>query len=75
MIRDRLVVGIRDARLSQRMQLDPKLTLESAKKTIRQSEAIHDQQRVLKGATEPTNLDTIRPQRKRADRRDQPRGG
>jgi len=75
MIRDRLVVGYRDARLSQRMQLDPKLTLESAKKTLRQSEAIHDQQQVLKGATEPTNLGAIRPQCKWADRRDQLRGG
>ena len=29
-IRDRLVVGMRDARLSQRLQLDSKLTLEKA---------------------------------------------
>lgn len=32
MIRDRLVVGIRDSALSKRLQLDPKLTLETAKK-------------------------------------------
>ena len=36
MIRDRLVVGIRDTTLSERLQMDPKLTLESAKKAIRQ---------------------------------------
>ena len=36
MIRDRLVVGIRDTMLSERLQLDPKLTLESAKKAVRQ---------------------------------------
>jgi pyruvate-formate lyase len=35
MIRDRLVVGIRDLSLSERLQLDPKLTLEAAKKAVR----------------------------------------
>ena len=36
MIRDRLVVGIRDCSLSVKLQLDPSLTLETAKKSIRQ---------------------------------------
>ena len=49
MIRDRLVVGIRDNALSKRLQLNPKLTLETAKKAIRQHEAVHEQQRELKG--------------------------
>ena len=40
MIRDRLVVGIRDHALSEKMQMDPKLTLETVKKTIRQKEAV-----------------------------------
>ena len=31
MIRDRLVVGIRDSLLSEKLQLDPALTLEKAK--------------------------------------------
>ena len=39
MSRDRLVVGIRDAVLSQLLQLDADLTLETAKKKIRQREA------------------------------------
>ena len=52
MIRDRLVVGIRDAALSQQLQLDPELTLEKAKKKIRQREAVGEQQRELKGAAE-----------------------
>ena len=34
MIRDRLVVIIRDCSLSEKLQLDPSLTLETAKKTI-----------------------------------------
>jgi hypothetical protein len=38
MIRDRLVVGIRDSVLSERMQMDPDLTLENAKKMARQKE-------------------------------------
>ena len=36
MIRDRLVVGIRNQALSQQLQMDPELTLERAKKRIRQ---------------------------------------
>ena len=48
MIRDRLVVGIRDAALSQQLQLDPKLTLEKAKTRIRQQEAVGQQQKALK---------------------------
>ena len=36
LIRDRLVVGIRDAALSERLQLDGDLTLEKVKKAIRQ---------------------------------------
>ena len=40
MIRDRLVVGIRDTALSEKLQLDAELTLEKAKKSIRQREAV-----------------------------------
>ena len=36
MLRDRLVVGIRDTALSEKLQMDAKLTLDIAKKTIRQ---------------------------------------
>ena len=49
MIRDRLVVGIRDCSLSEKLHLDLSLTLETEKKTIRQQEAVHEQQKVLKG--------------------------
>ena len=51
MIRDRLVVGIRNGQLSERLQLDPDLTLEKAKKVIRQQEAVHQQQETLKGSS------------------------
>ena len=44
MIRDRLVVGIKDSVLSERLQLDSNLTLETAKKAIHQREAVQEQQ-------------------------------
>ena len=47
MIRDRIVVGIRDSALSEGLQLDPELTLEKAKKLVRQREAVHEQQQFL----------------------------
>ena len=50
MIRDRLVVGIRDKVLSERLQLDPELTLEKAKSMLRQKEAVHSQQQALQEA-------------------------
>ena len=40
MIRDRLVIGIRDAQLSERLQLEPNLTLAKAEKLIRQRYAV-----------------------------------
>ena len=59
MIRDRLVVGIQNAALSQRLQMDAALTLEKAKTTIRQQEAVKEQQSILSGSEGP-NVDAIR---------------
>ena len=42
MLRDRLVVGIRDLSLSEKLQTDPMLTLEKAKPLIRQKAAAKD---------------------------------
>ena len=39
MIRDRIVVGLQDARLSEKLQLDGALTLDKAVNTVRQAEA------------------------------------
>ncbi len=47
MLRDRLVVGIRDVGLSEKMQTDPRLTLESAKTLIRQKEAAKEHRKEL----------------------------
>ena len=52
MIRDRLVVGLRDAKLSERLQLDTDLTLETALIKARQSETVHQQQPFLRGKEE-----------------------
>ena len=50
MIRDRIVVGIRDGPLSQKLQLESDLTLERAKTLVRQREAVHEQQALLRHA-------------------------
>ncbi|UYV68487.1 hypothetical protein LAZ67_5004459, partial [Cordylochernes scorpioides] len=44
LIRDRIVVGVRDKALSERMQLDSELTLEKTVKMVRQQEAVRQQQ-------------------------------
>lgn len=49
LIRDRLVVGLNDLRLSERMQLDKDLTLEKAIDMARQTEAVKQQQSNLRG--------------------------
>ena len=47
MIRDRIVVGIRDSSLSAKLQMDPDLTLEKAKQVVHQQEAVRKQQAIL----------------------------
>ena len=49
LIRDRIVVGIRDASLSERLQMDLELVLEKAKTVIQQREAVRKQQVTIKG--------------------------
>ena len=49
MISDRIVVGLRDANLSVKLQMDPELTLDKAVTLARQSEAIKQQQAVVRG--------------------------
>ena len=47
LIRDRLVVGICDNALSERLQMEAELTLDKAKRLIRQREAVKEQQETL----------------------------
>ncbi|KAJ8888839.1 hypothetical protein PR048_008333 [Dryococelus australis] len=60
---DRLVVGIQDKKLSESLQLDANLTLESAIMKARQSEAVGKQQvvvqRSMKETTVEDNIDRI----------------
>lgn len=61
LLRDRLVVGIADKKLSEQLQMDADLTLEKAKKIIRQKEAVHEQSSDLMGRSNPSlNLDAIK---------------
>ena len=49
MIRDWIVVGIHNGKLSERLQLDPDLSLASEVSQARQSEAVKSQQLLLRG--------------------------
>ena len=51
MIRDRIVVGIRNTFLSEKLQLDAELTLTTAVAKVRQAEAVKKQQPLLRGET------------------------
>ena len=64
MIRDRLVVGIKDGPLSEKLQSDSNLTLEKAKQEIRQREAIQSQQQELKAGDGGEGLDELKSRRK-----------
>ena len=56
----RLVVGILDQELSEKLQLEPDLTLEGAKKSIGQKEAVKEQHQLLQASAgaDPT-LDEV----------------
>ena len=62
LLRDRIVVGIRDKAVSQRMQLDSSLTLEKAKRLATQSAAVKEQQGELqrmKGGEKGNPIDLV----------------
>ena len=54
MIQDRIVVGLRDSNLSERLQTDSELTLDKAITMARQTEAVREQQAVVRGETDNT---------------------
>ena len=54
MIRDRIVVGIRNSALSEKLQLDPTLTLQKAIQEARNSETVKQQQPFLRGKPDTT---------------------
>ena len=64
LIRDRIVVGLRDARIAEKLQLDAELTLEKAINQARQSESIKKQQSVVRPKSDindnDSKLDVVR---------------
>ena len=59
MIRDRIVVGINNSSLSEKLQLDSKLTLATAITQVRQSEAVKLQQPTLRGNPKDTPVGEV----------------
>ena len=73
MIRDRLVIGLHDGQLSERLQMESDLTLQKAEKLVRQRAAVSQQQQALKTPVEnKPQLEAIKQQR-RAIKTRQPR--
>ena len=61
LIRDRIVVGLQNRKLSEKLHLDPNLTLENATNLARQKETVKQQQNILDGGfkTTPAQVDGI----------------
>ena len=64
MIRDRIVVGLQDAALSEKLQMDKDLTLDKAVASARQREAVKKQQAVVRGEDGHPHVDTVRAKKK-----------
>ncbi|CAC5408776.1 unnamed protein product [Mytilus coruscus] len=60
MIRDRIVVGIKDSNLSLKMQLDSELTLKKATDMARQSETVKKQQAIMRCDNPNSNVDAVK---------------
>jgi hypothetical protein len=59
MIRDRIVVGIKDANVSVEMQLDPDLALKKATNMARQSESVRKQQSLVRNDLCDSTVDAV----------------
>ena len=53
---ERIVIGIKDGKLSEKLQLHPMLALESAIRQAKQSALVKSQQNVVHGSTEPAKV-------------------
>ena len=77
MIRDRLVVGLRDPNLSLKLQMDSRLTLKTAVIMASQNEMVRKQQSVVRPADQPPSIDRVifkkqRPQKNKSSQPTQP---
>ena len=60
MVRDRIVVGLCNSRLSEKLQMDPNLMLDKAMSLARQSEAVKKQQPTVRGQVrDETSIEAI----------------
>lgn len=59
MIRDRIVVGLQDAKLAEKLQLDADLTLDKAVSQVRQAEAVKKQQAVIRSEGDSVTVGAI----------------
>ena len=60
LIRDRIVVGVRNKTLSEKLQVTDNLNLEKAKTMARQYEDVVNQQEVVRPSQSQSNLDAVR---------------
>ena len=63
MIRDRIVVGIKDSNLSLKMQLDADLTLKKATDMARQSESVKKQQALMRDDKVDSTVEAVKSRR------------
>ena len=59
MIRNRIVMGLRDSTLSEKLRLEPNLTLKMAITFAHQREQVKKQQQVIRADETPSNIDAI----------------
>ncbi|UYV66641.1 K02A2.6-like, partial [Cordylochernes scorpioides] len=60
MIRDRIVVGVKNLQLSEKLQLEPNLTLERAIQAACQTECVKQQQTIIRSTTtQAANVDQV----------------
>ena len=52
LLRDRIIVGIRDTKLAETLTLDSDMNLDKVMRAVRQKEAVHEQNRQLKRGTQ-----------------------
>ena len=57
-IRYRIIVDLRDSNLSEKLQTDPELTIDKAITMARRTEAVREQQAVVRGKTDNTFTST-----------------
>jgi len=69
MICDRIVVGLLDANLSMKLQMDSELMLEKTMTAARQTEAIKKHQGVVRGDQKLLLVDTVNSQKLKCEQR------